>query len=69
MRRHFLSQNEAIAKGTISGVPINLKFLGVGDGLTVGSSYASTACSVLTVRDQDPLTQYPGYISYAASNP
>ncbi|RDX39751.1 alpha/beta-hydrolase [Lentinus brumalis] len=31
---YFLSQNAAIAKGTVSGVPINLKFLGVGDGLT-----------------------------------
>ncbi|KAH8102234.1 serine carboxypeptidase [Cristinia sonorae] len=48
---YFLQQNAAIAKGTVSGVPINLKVLGVGDGLT------------------DPLTQYPGYISYAGSNP
>jgi carboxypeptidase C (cathepsin A) len=47
----FLQQNAAIAAGTVSGVPINLKVLGVGDGLT------------------DPLSQYPGYISYAASNP
>ncbi|KAH9853362.1 serine carboxypeptidase [Lenzites betulinus] len=48
---YFLDQNAAIASGSISGLPINLKVLGVGDGLT------------------DPLTQYPGYISYAASNP
>jgi len=48
---YFLQQNAAIAKGTVSGVPIKLKFLGVGDGLT------------------DPLSQYPGYISYAGSNP
>ncbi|KAJ3556291.1 hypothetical protein NM688_g2106 [Phlebia brevispora] len=48
---YFLQQNEGIANGTVSGLPINLKFLGVGDGLT------------------DPLSQYPGYISYAASNP
>ncbi|KAI0637608.1 serine carboxypeptidase [Trametes polyzona] len=48
---HFLDQNAAIANGSVSGLPINLKFLGVGDGLT------------------DPLAQYPGYISYAASNP
>ncbi|KAI0352787.1 serine carboxypeptidase [Trametes cingulata] len=48
---YFLQQNAAIAKGTVSGLPINLKVLGVGDGLT------------------DPLSQYPGYISYAASNP
>ncbi|EIM82008.1 serine carboxypeptidase [Stereum hirsutum FP-91666 SS1] len=48
---HFLDQNEAIANGSISGIPLNLKALGVGDGLT------------------DPLLQYPGYITYAASNP
>ncbi|KAK7045775.1 hypothetical protein VNI00_007176 [Paramarasmius palmivorus] len=48
---HFLSQNAAIANGTVSGLPLNLKVLGVGDGLT------------------DPLTQYPGYIEYAAVNP
>ncbi|KAI0945689.1 hypothetical protein AcW1_001851 [Taiwanofungus camphoratus] len=48
---YFLQQNAAIANGTVSGLPINLKYLGVGDGLT------------------DPLSQYPGYISYAASNP
>ncbi|KAF9258401.1 serine carboxypeptidase [Marasmius fiardii PR-910] len=48
---YFLSQNAAIASGKITGIPLNLKVLGVGDGLT------------------DPLVQYPGYISYAASNP
>lgn len=48
---HFLQQNDAIANGSISGIPINLKYLGVGDGLT------------------DPLSQYPGYIEYAGSNP
>ncbi|TBU50585.1 alpha/beta-hydrolase [Dichomitus squalens] len=48
---YLLEQNAGIANGTVSGTPINLKYLGVGDGLT------------------DPLSQYPGYISYAASNP
>jgi len=48
---YFLQQNAAIASGSVSGIPINLKVLGVGDGLT------------------DPLSQYPGYITYAASNP
>jgi len=48
---YFLQQNAAIASGQITGIPINLQVLGVGDGLT------------------DPLSQYPGYISYAASNP
>jgi carboxypeptidase C (cathepsin A) len=31
---HFLAQNAAIAKGTVSGITLNLKVLGVGDGLT-----------------------------------
>ncbi|KAG7088981.1 hypothetical protein E1B28_012927 [Marasmius oreades] len=31
---YFLSQNAAIASGKISGIPLNLKALGVGDGLT-----------------------------------
>ncbi|KAF7309047.1 Carboxypeptidase [Mycena kentingensis (nom. inval.)] len=48
---YFLSQNAAIAAGTVSGLTLNLKTLGVGDGLT------------------DPISQYPGYISYAANNP
>ncbi|KAL0577151.1 hypothetical protein V5O48_004827 [Marasmius crinis-equi] len=48
---YFLSQNALIASGQLSGTPLNLKVLGIGDGLT------------------DPLIQYPGYISYAASNP
>lgn len=48
---HFLDQNAAISAGTISGLPINLKLLGIGNGLT------------------DPISQYPGYISYAKSNP
>ncbi|KAI0651568.1 alpha/beta-hydrolase [Trametes meyenii] len=48
---YILDQNVGIANGTVNGTAINLKFLGVGDGLT------------------DPLAQYPGYLSYAASNP
>ncbi|KAA1476177.1 serine carboxypeptidase [Dentipellis sp. KUC8613] len=48
---YFLQQNAAITKGSVSGIPINLKYLGVGDGLT------------------DPLSQYPGYITYSQSNP
>jgi len=32
---HFLSQNTAIDQGTVSGVKMNLKVLGIGDGLTV----------------------------------
>ncbi|KAJ6535565.1 serine carboxypeptidase [Mycena capillaripes] len=48
---YFLSQNTAIAAGSVSGLHLNLKTLGVGDGLT------------------DPISQYPGYITYAGSNP
>ncbi|KAN0107688.1 carboxypeptidase S1 [Russula decolorans] len=49
--RYFLQQNAAIRFGTLKGIPINLKVLGIGNGLT------------------DPLSQYPGYIQYAQSNP
>ncbi|EGN97785.1 hypothetical protein SERLA73DRAFT_182531 [Serpula lacrymans var. lacrymans S7.3] len=48
---YFLSQNQAIAKGSVSGITLPLKVLAVGDGLT------------------DPITQYPGYVEYAANNP
>ncbi|KAL6301457.1 serine carboxypeptidase [Sparassis latifolia] len=48
---YFLEQNAGIADGSVTGVLINLKYLGVGDGIT------------------DPLSQYPGYIEYAGSNP
>jgi hypothetical protein len=34
--RYFLHQNDAIRYGTVKGEIINLKVLGVGDGLTVG---------------------------------
>ncbi|KAJ7100440.1 serine carboxypeptidase [Mycena epipterygia] len=48
---YFLSQNAAIKAGTATGVNLNLKVLGIGNGLT------------------DPISQYPGYISYANANP
>ncbi|KAI0643605.1 Alpha/Beta hydrolase protein [Trametes meyenii] len=48
---YILEQNSRIANGSVSGPPANMKFLGVGNGLT------------------DALTQYPGYMSYASSNP
>lgn len=48
---YFLEQNTGIQNGSVTGIPLNLKFLGIGDGLT------------------DPITQYPGYITYAKSNP
>jgi hypothetical protein len=37
-RSYFLSQNAAIAAGTISAITLNLKVLGIGDGLTVRHS-------------------------------
>ncbi|KZT37103.1 alpha/beta-hydrolase [Sistotremastrum suecicum HHB10207 ss-3] len=48
---YFLAQNAAIKKKKIEGIHINLKTLGIGNGLT------------------DPLSQYPGYLTYATSNP
>jgi len=33
--RYFLRQNDAIRKGTVTGEIINLKVLGIGNGLTV----------------------------------
>ena len=33
--RYFLTQNEAISKRQIAGIPLNLQVLGIGDGLTV----------------------------------
>lgn len=68
MRSYFLQQNAAIQVGSVKGLPINLKVLGVGDGLTVGLHFHLGPSGVLIVI-QDPLSQYPGYISYAASNP
>ena len=35
---YFLEQNTKVANGSVSGLPINLKVLGVGDGLTVCAS-------------------------------
>ena len=37
--RYFLEQNAGIANKSISGTPINLQYLGVGDGLTVCTLY------------------------------
>jgi hypothetical protein len=33
--RYFLQQNDAIGKGSVKGEIINLKILGIGNGLTV----------------------------------
>ena len=34
---YLLEQNAGIANGSVNGTTINLKFLGVGDGLTVSA--------------------------------
>lgn len=66
--RYILQQNAAIAAGTLSGLPINLKVLGLGDGLTVSFAHLTKA-PLPDDLPQDPLSQYPGYIQYSASNP
>ena len=40
--RYFLQQNAAIRFGTLKGVPINLRVLGIGNGLTV--SHGAQGC-------------------------
>lgn len=35
LSRYFLDQDAAIANGTLSGIPINLKVLGIGNGWIV----------------------------------
>ena len=53
--RYFLQQNAAIASGSISGVPINLKVLGVGDGLTVSyPRIRSKSCNLCFVYSRIP---------------
>ena len=39
--RHFLKQNSAIQQGSVKGATINLKYLGIGNGLTVRVSVMS----------------------------
>lgn len=40
--RHILDQNAAIAAGTLSGLSINLKVLGIGNGLTVKGFFSKS---------------------------
>ncbi|KAJ7935823.1 alpha/beta-hydrolase [Mycena leptocephala] len=54
---YFLSQNTAISAGKVTGLHLNLKTLGIGNGLTV------------TPRQPTALSQYPDYISFSQSNP
>ena len=67
--RYFLQQNYAIQMGLVKGEIINLKILGIGNGLTVGHLESLTGLHVVNDPNQDPLSQYPGYIQYAQSNP
>ena len=67
--RYFLTQNEAISKRQIAGIPLNLQVLGIGDGLTVLPIYFESMINLLTCSYQNPLIQYPGYITYAGHNP
>ena len=68
-RRYFLQQNAAIRFGTLKALPINLKVLGIGNGLTVWRSGMPRWLRAANDLNQDPLSQYPGYIQYAQSNP
>ena len=55
--RHILEQNAGIANGTVKGTTINLKFLGIGNGLTVSHSI-----TVAPIRDHGTvLTMYLRY--------
>ena len=67
--RHFLQQNDAIQNGTVNGENINLKVLGIGDGLTVGRLEILTGRRVANDPNKDPLSQYPSFTQYAQSNP
>lgn len=50
VRSYILTQNAKIAAGTLSGIPINLKVLGVGDGLTVSLTTTPSYCWLLMIR-------------------
>ena len=66
---YFLEQNAAILDGTVEGVNINLKVLGIGNGITVRHQGCLASRRAANSPNQDALSQYPGYIQYAESNP
>ena len=66
---YFLQQNAAILDGTVEGVSINLKVLGIGNGITVRHWGYLAGRRVANSTNQDALSQYPGYMEYAESNP
>lgn len=68
-QRYFLTQNAAIKAGSATGVNLNLKTLAIGNGLTVRLRIPPDDRLVIHRVTQDPITQYPGYLTYAGSNP
>jgi hypothetical protein len=66
---YFLQQNAAILDGTVEGLSINLKVLGIGNGITVRHWGCLSSRRVANSTNQDALSQYQGYIKYAESNP
>ena len=52
----------------MAGIYLNIQVLGVGDGFTVCESFVLFISTTIDV-SQDPLNQYPGCLTYVASNP
>ena len=59
MLSYFLQQNAAIDAGTVSGIKINLKVLGVGDGLTVCLRHRHSSVELTTSGYEGPLVSVP----------
>lgn len=64
---YFLQQNAAILNGSISGLPLNLQVLGIGDGLTDPLSQYPGMPDVIDTTFIS-LTCSEGYITYATTN-
>ncbi|KAJ6549989.1 serine carboxypeptidase [Mycena capillaripes] len=69
---YFLSQNVAIKAGTVTGLPLNLKTLGIGNGLTDGISQYPGYISYASANPYGPLvsasTIKAANSSWSASN-
>lgn len=63
---YFLQQNAAIAKGSISGISLNLQVLGVGDGLTDPLSQYPGMPNLLKYMLSFDVEL--GYLTYASTN-
>ena len=64
--RYILEQNDGIANGAVTGTTINLKVLGIGNGLTVSlsnfirtSTASDRAVLTIAVRHRTPLFNIP----------